>query len=83
MERSWSGVVVEIHALIAEYMHELLSRMARTVQPDSKVHEANMGPIWGRQSRDGPYVGPMNFAVWEALRPYVGTSRNEIIKSVL
>ena len=31
--------------------------------PDSKVHEANMGPIWGRQDPGGPHVGPMNFAI--------------------
>ena len=35
--------------------------------PDSKVHVANMGPIWGRQDPGGPYVGPMNFAIWEAI----------------
>ena len=33
--------------------------------PDSMVHGANMGPIWGRQDPDGPHVGPMNFAIWE------------------
>ena len=27
--------------------------------PDSKVHRANMGPIWGRQDPDGPHVGPI------------------------
>ena len=32
--------------------------------PDSKVHVANMGPIWGRQDPGGPNVGPMNFAIW-------------------
>ena len=32
--------------------------------PDSKVHGANMGPIWGRQDPGGPYVGPMDFAIW-------------------
>ena len=32
--------------------------------PNSKVHEANMGPIWGRQDPGGPHVGPMNFAIW-------------------
>ena len=32
--------------------------------PDSKVHGANMGPIWGRQAPGGPHVGPMNFAIW-------------------
>ena len=34
--------------------------------PDSKVHRANMGPIWGRQDPDGPSVGPMNLAIWAA-----------------
>ena len=32
--------------------------------PDSKVHGANMGPIWGRQDPGGPHVGPMNIAIW-------------------
>ena len=32
--------------------------------PDSKVPEANMGPIWGRWDPGGPHVGPMNFAIW-------------------
>ena len=32
--------------------------------PDSKIHWANMGPIWGQQNPGGPYVGPMNFAIW-------------------
>ena len=31
---------------------------------DSKVHGANMGPIWGRHDPGGPQVGPMNFAIW-------------------
>ena len=33
--------------------------------PDSKVHGANMGPIWGRQDTDGPHACPMNFAIWD------------------
>ena len=32
--------------------------------PDSKVHGANMGSIWGRQDPGGPHVGPMNLAIW-------------------
>ena len=32
--------------------------------PDSKVHGAKMGPIWGRQDPGGPHVVPMNFAIW-------------------
>ena len=35
------------------------------VIPDSKVHGANMGPIWGRQDPGGPHVGPMNFVIWD------------------
>ena len=31
--------------------------------PDSKVHGANTGLIWGRQDPGGPHVGPMNFAI--------------------
>ena len=34
---------------------------------DSKVHGANMGPIWGRQDPGGPHVGPMNFAIWDGV----------------
>ena len=33
--------------------------------PDSKVHGANMGPIWDRQGPGGPHVGPLNFAIWD------------------
>ena len=32
--------------------------------PDSKVHGANVGPVWGRQDPGGPHVGPMDFAIW-------------------
>ena len=35
--------------------------------PDSKVHGANMGPVWGRQDPCWPQVGPMNFAIWVIL----------------
>ena len=35
--------------------------------PDSKIHGANMRPIWVRQDPGGPHVGPMNFAIWEVL----------------
>ena len=32
--------------------------------PDSKVHGANMGTIWGRQDPGGSHVGPMKF-LWQ------------------
>ena len=31
--------------------------------PDSKVHLANMGPIWVLSAPDGSHVGPMNLAI--------------------
>ena len=31
--------------------------------PDSKVHGANMGPIWDPQDPGGPHIGPMNIAI--------------------
>ena len=31
--------------------------------PESKVHGANRGPIWGRQDPGGPHVGPMKIAI--------------------
>ena len=33
---------------------------------DSKVHGANMGPIWSWKDPGGPHNGPINFAVWYA-----------------
>ena len=41
--------------------------------PDSKVHGANMGPIWGRQDPGGPHVGPMNFAIWVYMVGRIGS----------
>ena len=38
--------------------------------PDSKVHGAHMGPIWGREDPGGPHVGPMNFAIWDVIKHY-------------
>ena len=31
--------------------------------PDSKVHGANMGPIWVLSAPDDPHVGPVNLAI--------------------
>ena len=39
--------------------------MIRTIMvPDSKVHGANIGSIWGQEDPGAPHVGPMNFAIW-------------------
>ena len=41
--------------------------LSRHNVPNSKVHEASMGPIWGRQDPGGPHIGPMNFPIWGTL----------------
>ena len=38
------------------------------IKPDNKVHEANMGLVWGLQDPGGPHVGPMNFAIWDVYK---------------
>ena len=48
--------------------------------PDSKVHGANIGPIWGREDPGGPHVGPMNFAIW-VVQQLVQANKNEDIES--
>ena len=39
--------------------------------PDSKVHGANMGTIWGRYAPSGPHIGPMNFVIWDVMHVMV------------
>ena len=76
-----SRIVINIlHAMVCNSPPEVAGRrvvpveIARNVslqgspfrgKPDSKVHGANMGSIWGRQDPCGPHVGPMNLAIWE------------------
>ena len=43
---------------------------------DSKVHGANMGPIWGRQDPGGPHVGPTNFTIWGVITFITKRRRN-------
>ena len=40
--------------------------MTYMIDPGTKVHGANVGPIWGRQDTGGPHVGPMNLAIWDS-----------------
>ena len=42
----------------------IIDERAMGATPDSKVHQANMGLIWGRQDPGGSHVGPMNLAIW-------------------
>ena len=55
------GIWLLIHAL-ASFDR---AWMSKPITPDSKVHGANMGPIWGQQDPGGPHVGPMSLAIWD------------------
>ena len=57
-----------------------LSPGQKHVNPDSKAHGANMGPIWGRQDPGGPHVGPMNLAIWDYTQNAGRFSRNLVTK---
>ena len=58
--------VINVKVGIQESMHgpwstaKILSTSLANDVPDSKVHGAHMGPIWGRQDPGGP----MNLAIW-------------------
>ena len=43
-----------IHSLRGSVMYHYIHEDT----PNSKVHGANMGPIWGQQDPGGPHVGP-------------------------
>ena len=47
------------------WSYVFLALTHRYINPDTKVHGANMGPIWGQQDPGGPHIGPMNIAIWE------------------
>ena len=49
--------------------------------PDTKVHGANMGLIWGRQDPGELHIGPMNFAIWVELTS-LSTIAGRAIQSV-
>ena len=38
---------------------------ARQNIPDSKVYGINMGPTWILSAPGGPYIDPMNIAIWD------------------
>ena len=51
--------------------------------PYSKVHGANMGPIWGRQDPDRPHVGPRWAPCWPHKPCYPGCCwRRDVSKSL-
>ena len=57
-----------------------LSEVMALTYPGSKVHGANMGPIWGRQDPGGPHFGPMNFTTWVVLPEYSVFSTGKVYR---
>ena len=67
--KSRESCLYSIILIIAKPLQRLsqgvvIFRAATNHFPDSRVHGANIGPIWGRRDPGGPHVGPMNFAIW-------------------
>ena len=54
-----TGLSQPLYIALHQWRHGQLSHI-----PDSKLHGANMGLIWGRQDPGGPHVGPMNLVIW-------------------
>ena len=61
----WAGIRKYFFekSLVSSILHYKEKTHNKGDDSDSKVHEANMGPIWGRQDPGGPHGGPMNFAI--------------------
>ena len=51
-----------MHTDVQMSYRDLIKWMGKN--PDSKVHGANMGPIWSRQDPGRPHFWPMNLAIW-------------------
>ena len=49
--------------LEADILESFSSSLWEDISPDSKVHGANMGSIWGRQDPGGPHGGPVNYVI--------------------
>ena len=62
---SWSWYIIGTDGgANTEAVGRHITRCVYDNSPDSKLHGANMGPIWGRQDHDGAHVDPMNLAIW-------------------
>ena len=64
-----SAMFCKANATGPKYFKPMVMRFSKLclywlkLKPGSKVHGANMGPIWGRQYPGGPHVGLMNFVI--------------------
>ena len=62
----------------ARWDPRLMPLMQVHANPNSNIHGANMGPIWGRQKPGGPHVGPMKFAIWEGFQSDRSSSQTQL-----
>ena len=63
-DASWLNILNWL-LLLLYHMLMCVCMLAHVIHtPGSKVHGANMGPIWDRQGTGGPHIGPMNFVIW-------------------
>ena len=64
--------LLTIQSVISICWKQLLfwQNFASEIFPDSKLHGANMEPIWSQQDPGGPHDGPMNLAIWVAFALY-------------
>ena len=76
-----SGTVCEMTSGRIISVRHLLTTVHHGNTPKSKVHGANMGPIWGRQDSGGPHVGPMNFAIWDHTSPTLNYTQPHTVTS--
>ena len=64
-KRLWKGLAFSKYVQVCVLQSYIYHQEQNYINyPDSKVHGANMGPIWGREDPGGPHVGPMDFAIW-------------------
>ena len=59
----WIPMLMCYYIVVSSFWWEISANVSGKY-PDSKVHGASMGPIWGWQDPGGPHVGPMNLAIW-------------------
>ena len=68
---SLTALPTSVSSKCYEGQHQAMSTMVGQSEevghatPDSKVHGANMGPIWVQQEAGGLHVGPMKVANWD------------------
>ena len=72
---SYIPVFIRVDSMVPGQLYHCPSSWE--IDPDSKVHGANMWPTRVLSAPDRPYVGPMNFAIRGSVQDYSKTEGNE------